>query len=202
MIVALKSMMPLFFALDHTNYSRWASVFLEDLKLMPIPSLFQEFKSGKFVVNVRGNEFSKIAMDQAQEQNNKKIKSTSGYIDLVNKENDLFLKKLEVCWPEIYSYLDEVDGTPEPQGHKEKAPSFVSKFIDNCKRVYQKVVTNPFLSTEFCMFNSTYIFPDVIAEDSKHVFKILLVFNNIQISANLDLFWEKIHWQLKFQEML
>ena len=114
----------------------------------------------------------KIAIDQAQEQNNKKIKSTSGYIDLVNKENDLFLKKLEVCWPEIYSYLDEVDGTPEPQGHKEKAPSFVSKFIDNCKRVYQKVVTNPFLSTEFCMLNSTYIFPDVIAEDSKQVFKI------------------------------
>ena len=133
---------------------------------------YKEFKKGHFVVNIRGNKFSKIAMDQAQEQNNKNLKSTSGYIDLVNKEDDRFLKKLEVCWPEVHSYLDEIDGSPDPQCHKESTPAFVSKFIDDCKKVHQKVVTNPFLSSEFCMLNSTYIFPDVIAEDSKRVISI------------------------------
>ena len=174
MTVALEGMMSLFFALDHVNYSRWASVFLQDLKDMPskFPSLYKEFKRGHFVVNIRGNKFSKIPMDQAQEQNNKKIKSTSGYIDLVNKEDDRFLKKLEVCWPEVLNYLDKVEGPPVPQGHKESAPAFVSKFIGDCQKVHQKVVTNPFLSSEFCMLNSTYIFPDAIVEDSKKVFSV------------------------------
>ena len=62
---------------------------MQDLKLLPVklPSLYDEFKEGNFVVNIRGNSFSKIAMDQAQEHNNKKIKSVSGYINLVNQEN-------------------------------------------------------------------------------------------------------------------
>ena len=50
-----------------------------------MPALYKEFEEGHFVVNTRGNDFSKIAMDQAQEQNNEKIKASgSGYIDLVN----------------------------------------------------------------------------------------------------------------------
>ena len=32
MISALEQLIPLFFALDHTHYTRWASVFLQDLK--------------------------------------------------------------------------------------------------------------------------------------------------------------------------
>ena len=32
MISALEQLIPLFFALDHTHYARWASVFLQDLK--------------------------------------------------------------------------------------------------------------------------------------------------------------------------
>ena len=174
MIIALKSMIPLFFSLDHVNYSRWVSVFLEDLKALPIkfPSLYKEFKKGHFVVNVRCNEFSKIAMDQAQEQNNKKIKSSSGYIDLINKDDDQFVKKLEVCMPEIDCYLEAVDGAPIRQGHKENNPTFCKKFIDDCRKVHFKVVTNPFLSYEFCMLNSSYIFPEIVATDSRRVFTI------------------------------
>ena len=65
MIVALEQIVPLFFALDHVHYSRWVSVFIEDLKLLPskMPSLYKEFKDGHFVVNTIGNTFSKIAMD-------------------------------------------------------------------------------------------------------------------------------------------
>ena len=88
-IAALELIVPLFFSLDHIHYARWISVFLEDLKLLHVkmPALYKEFKQGHFVVNTRGNDFSKIAMDQAQEHNNKKIKASgSGYIDLVNTE--------------------------------------------------------------------------------------------------------------------
>ena len=48
-------------------------------------SLYKEFIYGYFVVAKSGNKYDKIAMDQAQEHNNKKIKSGgSRYIDLVN----------------------------------------------------------------------------------------------------------------------
>ena len=103
-----------------------------------MPSLYKEFQNGHFVVNTRGNTFSKIAMDQAQEQNNKKIKSSgSGYIDLVNVEDKRFLHKIELCWPEIHQYFDKVEGHLEAQGHKETAKSFISAFNKDCSKVFE-----------------------------------------------------------------
>ena len=75
------------------------SVFIQDLKLLPVnlPSLYDEFEKVNFEVNAQGNSFSKIAMDQAQQHNSKKIKSVSGYINLVNQEDKKLLEKTELC---------------------------------------------------------------------------------------------------------
>ena len=80
LIVSLENIMPLFFSLDHIHYARWTSVFIQDLKTLPIrfPELHKELAAGYFAVNTAGNDFSKIAMDQALEHNNKKIKSNGG----------------------------------------------------------------------------------------------------------------------------
>lgn len=45
-------------------------------------------------------------MGQAQEHNNKNIKSSSVYTDLVNKDAERLLQKSEVCLPEVHSYLN------------------------------------------------------------------------------------------------
>ena len=138
-----------------------------------MPALYKEFKDGHFVVNTRGNTFSKIAMDQAQEHNNKMIKSSgSGYIYLVNTEDKRFLQKIELCWPEIHQYLGEVEGHPEAQGHKEITESLISRFSEDCSKVYNKFITNPFSSTEFTKLNSSHIFPEVVVNDCQKVFKI------------------------------
>ena len=62
MISTLEQLIPLFFALDHAHYARWASVFLQDLKELKWkhPELFNDFLSGSFAVNTRGNTFLKI----------------------------------------------------------------------------------------------------------------------------------------------
>ena len=75
------------------------SVFIQDLKLLPVnlPSLYDEFEKVNFEVITQGNSFSKIAMDQAQQHNSKKIKSVSGYINLVNQEDKKLLEKTELC---------------------------------------------------------------------------------------------------------
>ena len=90
-------------------------LFIQDLKLVPIKlydefimmnSLYDEFKKGSFVVNTRCNSFSKITMDQAQEHNNKKIKSISGYINLVNQEDKKVLEKIEFAGQKFISTWD------------------------------------------------------------------------------------------------
>ena len=50
-------------------------------------------------------------MDQDQEYNNKKIKSS--YINVVNKDYEQFIQKLVVCCPEVLSYLYKVVGPPK-----------------------------------------------------------------------------------------
>ena len=57
-------------------------------------------------------------------------------------------------------------------GHKENSPSFNSKFINQCNKFHQKVVTNSSLSFEFCKLNSTFILFDVTAEDVSVVSKV------------------------------
>ena len=138
-------MVPLFFSLDH-HYSQWVSVFIPDLKLFPVklPSLYDEFKKGNFVVNTRGDSFSKITMDQAQEHTNKNIKSVSAYINLVNQEDKKLLEKTELWWPEIHQYLESFEGSPVAQGHKEKTLSFVAAFNEDCVEVYENILMNPF----------------------------------------------------------
>ena len=173
LIVALEGIAPFFFALDHVHYARWVSVFIQDLKTLPykMPGLYDEFNAGKFAVNTRGNTFSRIALDQAQEHNNKKIKSTAGYIDLVNQEDKQFLQKIELCWPEVHQYLVEVEGSSKPQGHKEKSNLFIHNFRVDCNKVHEKVLTNPFCNVEFIKLNSAFLFPELIVCDTVKVFK-------------------------------
>ena len=70
---SIKSLLPWFFALDYTNYSRWLSMHLVDMfQLEEINTdIATPFKNGMFVVNKIRRKFSSIGIDHAQEQNNK-----------------------------------------------------------------------------------------------------------------------------------
>ena len=71
-IEALISLVPWFFALDYTNYSRWIPVHIRDMLSLPTthPAVFQQFMSGSFVVQKTHNLFSSLSIDHAHEQNN------------------------------------------------------------------------------------------------------------------------------------
>ena len=74
-IAVLQKLAPQFFSTDHTSYARWLSVFIHDLETLPVtnPNLYRVFRAGKFA--------------QTLKQNNKTIKATNGYINVVNQEN-------------------------------------------------------------------------------------------------------------------
>ena len=102
-ISTLQHLAPMFFTLDRIHYSRWMSVFIQDLLCLPEknPALFQQFMSGSFTVNRTAGPFNGMAYDQCHEQNNRTVKAKNGYIDLPNKEEITYLKKLELALPEI-----------------------------------------------------------------------------------------------------
>ena len=59
--------MPLFFAFDRTNYSRWVPLYYEDcIKLEEtFPTIYDSFKEGGFVVHYTMRCGSGVPMDQA-----------------------------------------------------------------------------------------------------------------------------------------
>ena len=127
------------FTLDHIHYSRWMSVFIQDLLLLPENNhqLSTEFLRGSFVVNKSHGLFNGMAYDQAHEQNNRTVKSNNGYIDLLNKEDRGYLKKLELALPEIFEYLELVKGPDIAESHKEQSPNFILKFVKTYRQLHQ-----------------------------------------------------------------
>ena len=76
LVAFLELMVPLLFSLHQVHYSRWVSVFIQDLKLLPVklPSLYDEFNNGNFLVNTRSNSLLKIAMDKLRNTKTRRLK--------------------------------------------------------------------------------------------------------------------------------
>lgn len=116
--------------------------------------------------------FSKIAYDHKHEQNNKCIKATSGYINLVNKEDSSFLRKLELCCSEIFQFIEKVESSQEETHHKEDSKAFNLKYVSDVKKVITKISNNPFSTSQFQKLTSSLIFPQVIHESCDKLFDI------------------------------
>ena len=115
---SMEEAVPMAFAIDHYHYSRWLSVFIQDLKLLSIEDPHFLKTIGENVsVTTTDAKFSKIAFDHKHEQINKEIKSRSGYINLANKEDKTFLRKLELCSGEIHHYLENVENKEVSSKH-------------------------------------------------------------------------------------
>ena len=121
LISTLMKCVELCFSLDHVHYARWLSVFLQDLQLLKVEDeeLYENLRNHMSVTSTKG-KFSKIAYDQIHEQNNKKIKATSGTINLVNKENRFYMRKLEICNTEILHFLEQYMSLETKAHHTKK----------------------------------------------------------------------------------
>ena len=99
-IAVLQKLAPYCFAIDHTSYARWLSVFIHDLETLPVtnPNLYRVFRTGKYAVQSTCTVFSRMAFDQALKQNNKTIKATNGYINVVNQETENKVPKDDKGW--------------------------------------------------------------------------------------------------------
>ena len=159
-----------YFALDKFNYARWATIYWFDLALLEkrCPSEFKEFVDGKFSFLKTNKKFSRMALDQVHEQNNKYIKSVSGATSLINRQDDAALIRWELCGAELCRILQEFEvKKDEVEDEKSKHHEDTKKFKDDFSRDISVLLEgfphNPFkLSTLTVVNNPETVFDDHI----------------------------------------
>lgn len=87
-VETLTQILPWMFALDHTHYSRWLSVHVRDMMVLPEKHP-EEFHAGKFVVHKTSNKFSAMPIDHCHEQNNALVKGSGGAVGLTENPGAL-----------------------------------------------------------------------------------------------------------------
>lgn len=105
----LTKLIPWFFCLNHTNYSRWLPVHVRDMCSLDTnhPDIAQEFRNGKFVMAKSMRKFSLIAIDHGHEQNNGVMKEEGGIIGLTQDVDALL--RWAVAGPELVRVISEFE---------------------------------------------------------------------------------------------
>ena len=150
-VKCIEDMMPWMFALDHTHYAKWMSVFREDLKQIPskYPTVFEEFKRRYFTVKNSNHLFSNIGVDQAHKQNNKLVKIDRGAIGIF--ENPEPLLRWSVTGPTVAKMRDEYNNLSSAESkHHEDIKAVEDDFRDDVSSVHDAFheFGNPFCGAE------------------------------------------------------
>ena len=89
----------------------WLNKHVDDLLKLKYtcPDVYKAFCNGRFVISKIGYQFSSIALDQAQEQNNAVIKGIGGAVGLLSQDMDAVLRPWEIAGPEVVRLLNEYE---------------------------------------------------------------------------------------------
>ena len=100
---SLRSLVKWFFLFDHRNYSRWITVHVFYLILLPIthPDVYHQMMQRSFSFSKSKRPFLCMALDQVHAQKNKIIKGQGGESKFVNLEDESVLIQWETCGPEV-----------------------------------------------------------------------------------------------------
>ena len=151
---ALDEIAPWMFALDHTHYSRWLPIFIQDMKMLEIkhPNIYNEFQKGHFTYKKTDRPFSSMVEDQAHEQNNKDVKTDGGAVGILDNESSLM--KWMISGPEIVRLVKDFNRKEEEseaeKRHHEDKDAFEKKFRKDVQNFKESVaeVGNPFTNEE------------------------------------------------------
>ena len=171
----LNAILPLFFALDHTQYSQWMPVFIQDFSTSERDhnETYKALKKGFFTVRKTNCVFSNIGIDQAHEQNNKILKTDGRVIRVLHKP--IALLKWTICGPVISEILKE-EGGNLPELHHEDTASFEKDFCKDRDSLIASILEyrNPFEEEEqnLVHITSRHVLDDVATKSVKDVKRI------------------------------
>ena len=150
----VQKILPLFAVFDCTNYLRWCSLYLEDMRKLPdtAPESHTELLAGKFVVKRNPVSFSAVGADMCLEQTiNRSQKSSSGIIGSTHKK--LYVAEWELIHHEMLAVSNlskELSGqrhTYELAFHHEFTASETQKTELNVQAIMSTITAhgNPFV---------------------------------------------------------
>ena len=153
---AIDELCPYFFALGHTNYSRWVPVFLRDMTQLPHchPAVHANFMEGNFVVQRSDKKFSLMGLDQSQEHSIQLLKEDSGPKGLYGQVEEKMV--IELSRAEVLRVIEEFEyaSTQTTQSdieHPESSVSEQHRFLNQLQSllelVDQEIIINPYGET-------------------------------------------------------
>ena len=146
--------------------------------------VFENFLLGHFCFK-KTKVFSKMALDQLHEQNNRTIKSSVAS-SFANRADDSALIRWETCGAELSRIINEFEDTFRSQvkssnNHHEDCISFSFKFYSDIKALYEALPLNPFMVEDDMIFrindpsavlpNETFVTMSAIIEDGETQFR-------------------------------
>ena len=172
----LKAILPWFFALDHTQYSRWMPVFIQDFSTLERDhnETYKIFRKGFFTVQKTNCVFSNMGTDQAHEQNGKILKIDGGVIGIL--DNPTVLLKWAIIGPVISEILKEEEDGNLPKLHHEDTASFEKDFRKDRDSLIASILEygNPFEEEEqnLVHITSRHVLDDVVTRPIKEAKRI------------------------------
>ena len=154
---AIDDLCPYFFALGHTNYSRWVPVFLRDMEQLPHrhPAVHANFMEGHFVVQRSEKKFSLMGLDQSQEHSIKLLKEDSGPKGLYSQAKEKII--IELSRPEVLRVIEEFeyasihttqsDNNEHPESSTSEQQRFLNQLKSMLELVDQGIIINPYEET-------------------------------------------------------
>lgn len=109
------------------------------------PSIYAEFLNGKFTANISGRKFSAMALDQAHEQCNSRVKGDGGAVGLTENPNEL--RRWMVAGQEVSRVLQEFEkglkqlskSTDKGKDHHESSAAFQSSFFKHVQALLKTI---------------------------------------------------------------
>ena len=144
--------------------------------LLPILMFIKKCSKG-FSVSLKQNVlFSRMALDQVHEQNNKIIKRVGGTTSLLNTQDESALVRWETCGPEVARIVSEFEDFLYNQDtfsnvakHHEYNEKFRQKFNTDAESLYQAIPCNPFEMASLNTINNYAPFPQSLSDHLKHI---------------------------------
>ena len=200
-VQSLRSILKWFFILDHYNYARWLTVHVFDMMNLHItnPDVYTEMQKGSFSYAKSQRPFSRMALDQLHEQNNKLIKGLGGASNILNQQDESALIRWGTCGSEITRIISEFEESSVCSNlkHHEDNEAFRSSFCKDVDAVSERIASNPFqLETLTTINNKDCIFPKAVTDELENILEIgecqvlafiydRLVFQKVPISSTI-----------------
>ena len=113
--------------------------------------------AGNFSFLKRQTAFSRMSLDQVQEQNNKYVKYVSVATSLVNRQDESALVRWELCRL-LHEFEKEYNSSESKLAkHNEDNKTFQNDFYNDVLKVFKGFPKNPFQLQDLTVVNNTDI---------------------------------------------